>query len=350
MRRRAAKSSIQFSLFPFLAVLLCTMGSLIVLLLVLVQQARVEANEQTAPERAENAAAEVQLARYEEQRIADEAHQQKLAEMESQLSELRTTLQEKLQTSRLQLSHLEDHTRRLREQLVQMQADFQVLEQSSELDASQRQQQRIALRELEEQITAARRELEQAKQTAAAKPRSYSIVPYDGPQGTRRRPIYLECRADHVIIQPEGHALALNELQTTSPGNPLAAALRATREHLVTTGGLGGGEPYPLLLVRPDGAKTYSAARGAMSSWGSEYGYELIDAELPLEFPPADEAMGDVVRQAIDLARRRQTALAAAGPRRGSSRFQGGGGRPLVGSGTGRAPGGSRSAVRPRPS
>ena len=309
MRRRAVKNATQFSLFPFLAVLLCTMGSLIVLLLVLVQQARVEAKEQTAPVANVVQVADAQALR-EEQRAEDEAHLAKLNEMATKLESLRTTLQGELQTSRMQLSHLEDHTRRLREQLEQMKADYQVLSQAHEQDDGQRQQQRIELQQLQEQIAAAAVELEQAKREAASKPRSYSIVPYDGPQGTRRRPIYLECRGDQLIIQPEGHVLLLDDMQSGGPGNPLAAALRATREHLMTTGSLRGGEPYPLLLVRPDGAKTYSAARGAMSSWGSEFGYELIDAEMPLEFPPADEALGDVVRRAIDLARQRQTALA----------------------------------------
>ena len=340
MRRRAANSSIQFSLFPFLAVLLCTMGSLIVLLLVLVQQARVEANEQldtpSTPVMEGLSAEEL-----EQQRREDEEHLHQLAEMEGKLGELRTALQEELQTSQMQLSHLEEHSLRLRDQLAQLKADFQVLEQSSGQDANERQQGRIELLKLKEQIDKARIELERAKQLAAAKPRSFSIVPYDGPRGTKRRPIYLECREDYLIVQPEGHVIPVVDMQTNSPGNPLAAALRATREHLVTTGALRGGEPYPLLLVRPDGARTYSAARNAMSSWGSEYGYELIDAEMPLEYPPADEVLADVVRRSIELARRRQEVIARTSARTATGSGNGGGFRGVSSGGSSRSPGGT---------
>ena len=41
--RRTTRDNIGMNLFPFLAVLICTMGSLIVLLVVMVQQARVRA-------------------------------------------------------------------------------------------------------------------------------------------------------------------------------------------------------------------------------------------------------------------------------------------------------------------
>ena len=44
MRRSLAPHNPGVSLFPFLAVLICTMGALIVLLVLLVQQARVDAS------------------------------------------------------------------------------------------------------------------------------------------------------------------------------------------------------------------------------------------------------------------------------------------------------------------
>ena len=48
--RRTGKQTVGISLFPFLAVLICTMGTLIVLLVVMVQQARVQANILTIPQ------------------------------------------------------------------------------------------------------------------------------------------------------------------------------------------------------------------------------------------------------------------------------------------------------------
>ena len=44
MSRKTARQQVGVALFPFLAVLICTMGALIVLLVLLVQQARVDAS------------------------------------------------------------------------------------------------------------------------------------------------------------------------------------------------------------------------------------------------------------------------------------------------------------------
>ena len=75
------------------------------------------------------------------------------------------------------------------------------------------------------------------------------------------------------------------------------------------------GEPYPLLLVRPDGVEAYYVAREAMTSWGSEFGYELIDQDWKLEFREPAPAMVEAMRLAVDEARMRQQALARSAPR-----------------------------------
>ena len=59
------------------------------------------------------------------------------------------------------------------------------------------------LAELNAKIAAAKEKLEQAK-SAGQKPQAFAVVPYDGKNGTRRRPIYIECRGDAVVLQPEG--------------------------------------------------------------------------------------------------------------------------------------------------
>jgi len=104
------------------------------------------------------------------------------------------------------------------------------------------------------------------------------------------------------------------------PGNPLDAALRTIREHWARAGGdHGSGEPYPLLVVRPDGAVAYSMARAAMSSWDDEFGYELIDSDMILDFPASDPNLKRLLETTIATARQRQALLAAAMP----SRFDG---------------------------
>ncbi len=97
-------------------------------------------------------------------------------------------------------------------------------------------------------------------------------MPYEGPNQTRRQPIYLECRRDAVVVQPEGIRLTDPDFEEPlGPGNPLAMALRAAREYMLARHEFDpqAGEPYPLLLVRPEGINAYSAARAAMKSWGN---------------------------------------------------------------------------------
>ncbi|MBB76057.1 MAG: hypothetical protein CMJ75_16240, partial [Planctomycetaceae bacterium] len=69
MRRRAnRKPETRVALFPFLAVLVCTMGALIVLLVLVVQQARVQAVEIVRPDPAADLTAQAASQRRQEQR------------------------------------------------------------------------------------------------------------------------------------------------------------------------------------------------------------------------------------------------------------------------------------------
>ena len=128
------------------------------------------------------------------------------------------------------------------------------------------------------------------QEEVARRPRRFAIIPYDGPHGTQRRPIYIECRENGIVLQPEGIVLTPEDFAgPLGPGNPLDAALRTTREYLARIGQTTvHGEPYPLLLVRPDGAVAYSVARMAMKAWDEEFGYELIEQDILLDFPPPD--------------------------------------------------------------
>lgn len=314
------RSEYKFSLFAFIDVMLCTIGSLIMLLMIFAD--RQQAAAMVELEAQEVAAAQPPAPSVDD--IADQiAEQAKLSDAAQQLSDLRSQLEKQFQTTQFDLSHLEDHIRRLREQLAKLEADYNVIKQSSNAESETREEKLARLSDLARKIAAAKADLDAAQKNATAKPRSFAIIPYDGPNGTRRRPIYIECCKDQVILQPEGTILLASDFRPPlDAGNPLAAALRATREYWLKTGSLQGSEPYPLLLVRPDGAEMYTMARSAMQSWSAEYGYELVEADLQLRYPPADEALGDVVRRTVDLSRQRTVNLAMRGGGYGS----GGGG------------------------
>jgi len=313
MRRPASRKKVLgIALFPFLAVLICTMGALIVLLILVVHQARVQADT-------------VLDQRHKQQAGQDPAQQEKL-EQEAEdlqwqrevLRQQRGELTEKLAEGRLELSHLEEHIRRLEENWRRLQAEAAELNNVRQGQQQQESSIRDELAQLQAAITAQRQQLEQLREQYSQKRRSFAILPYQGPNGTHRRPIYIECSETGIVIQPEGIVFGPQDFNgPLGPGNPLDAALRAIREHWTRLeGDAAKGEPYPLLIVRPDGAVAYSMARAAMAEWDDEFGYELIDQETELAFPPSDSSLKRLLQGTIQAARERQALLAAAMPSR----------------------------------
>ncbi len=307
-RSRSQKSTVGVSLFPFLAVLICTMGALIVLLVLVVQLARVHAAEEPA----------APLPAVDPLKVEKDD----FAWRRTVLGDERELVLEQATLKRLELGHLEEHIRELEKQgqlLRQTAADLQQRMQQEDNGSSAVQEQ---LESLQEQIRRERDALQDAKSKAAQQPPLYSIVPYDGPNGTHRRPIYLECRADGVVIQPEGIVLTAQDFQgPLGPGNPLDAALRAVREYYARLGAQGQyGEPYPLIVVRPGGVESYALARTAMRHWDDEFGYELVDADMQLKYPAADPTLAQLLQKVARDARSRQQALAAAMPSQFGSR------------------------------
>lgn len=308
MRRLPARRNAGgVTLFPFLAVLLCTMGTLILVLVVITRQARLQALQAAAPAADPN---------HDDARTRLEDLEWRIA----RLHESRDKTAAQLADQRRELSHLEDHARRLRDNLAELEAAHDQLNKTAASGGHERQRLLGQLAGLEHQIAEAQQELEQAAGRVQPQAPSFAVVPYQGKNATRRRPIYIECTSDAIVFQPEGIELVEEDFAgSLGPSNPLAAGLRAAREYLAESGRLGPSEaeePYPLLLVRPGGIKAYYAARAAMTSWGSEFGYEMVDEEWSLAFPPPDPELARALRKAVEDARRRQALLALSAPRR----------------------------------
>jgi hypothetical protein len=310
-RAKATDVSSPISLFPFIGVLLCTMGALLVVLIAVSPSAREIAMRQVAASLPPRDATE------------DAETQRKLAEAEeytTKLDQLRVAAEEKLQQGQSRLSLIESHMRGLQDQLQSVQvasAELDALEQEHYDDLRQAEEE---IKRRNQLIAEMRGAIETAKRQASTKKRSYALVPYDGPNGTLRRPIYIECRGNALILQPEGVQISVDDLRPPyGAGNPLASALRAARSHVI---GLHPGEgkhrdvePYPLLLVRPSGATMFAAAQKAVQNSDFDFGYELVEEDWSLKYPAPDPQLAIVEQQAIDQARIRQQVLEAAAPR-----------------------------------
>jgi hypothetical protein len=323
MRRPVRSASPGISLFPFLAVLLCTMGALIVVLVVLNRQSRLKA--------AALSAAETDARRSVAAATRSDAEDDR-GTLVWQIGHLRVSrekTQADLDRERLRLSGVEEHRRQLETRLRDLQrAATQFDDVRSTASDSRSIEEELA--KLNAEIQSAQDQLADASQRAAGRAPAYSVVPYDGAQRTLRRPIYIECLGDRVVIQPEGIVLTAADFDgPMGPGNPLASAVRAARDHLAASSSdprSPDAEPYPLFLVRPDGIQAYYAARAAMQSWGSDFGYQTIDQDWKLDYPPVDSRLAQLERKAVDEARERLQWLAqlspdrygAGGDRRGS--------------------------------
>jgi TolA-binding protein len=313
MRRRRTGTGDAITLFPFLAVLICTMGSLIVLLVVMVQQAKATAADRSRhraqPQPQTNPPAES----VEQVRL-------RVQELQWRIDVLRTSREQTaqdLQQREAELRYIEDEIRQLRGRLERAAEEATQVDQLAQQESVGEQASRDELARLREQLDYAREGLAHARDELKNSEPSYALVPYAGPHGTNRRPIFIECTADRVILQPEGVELFSDDFrEPLTDDNALAAALRAQREYFADATQNRDDLPYPLIIVRPDGAHAYAAARAAMTSWDAEFGYELVDEQMRLAFPDVDEALVSVVREAVEEARARRRMLQSIAPAR----------------------------------
>jgi hypothetical protein len=292
---RRQRRTLSPNLFPFLAVLVCTLGTLILLLALVAQDA-----EESAEKLVESETQAASLVAEEERWEAEK------------LIEFRRQQTEDLERQRSELAHVEDHARRLREELETLRHEIEATEREDDASANEKTKARLAsLRIQSEREKEMIRELEIDRD---GRPPRVVIVPYKGSNGTDRRPIYLECTASAIIIQPEGVRITASQLDgPMGPGNPLDAALRAVRSHWQQTEP-DSPPPYPLLLVRPTGVHAYAASRIAMSTWDDQFGYELIPEDLELAYPTKDPVLEVKLVEAIQDAVVRSRSRIAGAP------------------------------------
>ena len=335
-RPSTSDNSSAVGLFPFLAVLLCTMGALLVLLVVLAQ--RIGTEPIAVEESEENSSATLLAEGADPNEI--ELLSSELARINSyqeQLDKLKQQGRERLAQDKARLSHSEDHIRRLEHELAQLSLTAEQLKATEQEQLVDEQQAERELARLNQLIEDTEEQLEKLRESVG-KQRSYAVVPYKGKNGTFAKPIYIVCDEHGITLEPEGLRFQETDFVDPSwPGNPLAAALRASRKYLNQNAKKAGNpeplDPYPLIIVRPKGVKNYQLARRAIKSWDSSYGYEFIDADWKLTFPDLpDPQLASTQQHAVMIARERLSMLARAAP----SKFRGLGTLGGSGRGTGR--------------
>lgn len=308
------------SLFPFLAVLVSAMGALILLLLVVARQAqrsrdveRAEANVASPPMVVRPPLPPLpRIKPFEKVSLPIEAEPPPIVAPTMPtvptLIDRRDELQRQLRDA---LAEIDDKKRRFAEIANRGEPEEarELADLSREMaDAMSRLNQtltsaRQAAQTLDQQI-AQRKEIEQelARLASAVVDNRYRIIPYFGATGTDRRPIYLECRSDRIVLMPEGVEIDAGLLSDpSSPDNALAQMVRELSDLCRSERS----RPYPLLVVRPQGVAAYYVARMALATVEDEYGYELVDEDVALDYGEASVKWRETAEASVAKQKRR---------------------------------------------
>jgi hypothetical protein len=306
MRRR--RQHLQVSTFPFLAVLLCAMGALILVLLCMDRKSRLAAlsreqekvNDIIRARQSEydRLIEQGRLAHDGKQRANKEAWEKKrgallarVAAEEAALSEELARVQarlaaaaRKLNEDHSSLDDLRQHLEREKSLLAWQERALAAERKDAEgaakkLTAGDRARARLGaeLARLEKQLAEA---IEKRKKDAQA----YSVVPYHGKRGEERRPVYLECGPQGIVFHPDRKTLGrADDLRAE-----LLARMDAQKQQLRAAGV--SEKPYVMILIRPDEtgiARSYEA-QAAARDLGIDFGYEFVEADWVLHFPEGE--------------------------------------------------------------
>lgn len=293
MRQR--RHALQVSTFPFLAVLLCTMGSLILLLLVIDRRTRVVARAK-AVRAAALLAAEDAAVQARRQAELDRRQQALHAQLQGQDQEVMTQIRAADQKSTAAVESVRQEQKQIQELQEKFQAESARLTQGQEevrakqagmaQTAAQTQEARRDLARLTGELTQLERTLADLKEARKRDEHRYSLVPYRGRHGDNRRPLYVECAEESIRFHPDRAALA--GLEMTPANIRTAVEQRLARKRADAGAKEKDQTPYLLLLVRPNGIRTYYKTLSALEGLKIDFGYEFVEADWVLDFPETE--------------------------------------------------------------
>lgn len=318
MNRSRSVSETSVGLFAFLDVLMSTMGSLILVLMVVTPKIRQEAVAKAAS--AVQRSAEARRVR-EQGRAAKTTPAPYVPAPVIELPRETVDLNAKLEVQLAELSHEIKDRRQLADdkhealgaeqaRLQKNQAELAELEQRFEqiLRAKSRLAESVTKVSsegiaVESQLAGSAARLRTIHGEIAHAPTRYTFVAYDGVSGTTRHPILIECTRAHIEFLQEEVSLSSADVSGYSPSyNPLLAGAQALVDYWATHSAPGEPRPYVLLVVRPNGAVAYATARRLLERMKDPFGYELLPDDQKLEVPPPVSEAAEACRRAVEKA------------------------------------------------
>lgn len=337
MARRQHQNSI--TLFPFLAVLVCAMGSLILLLLVMTrkirhdQQAELDQSAQVSaaelpPDRSSElnqlqneirairASIESRAESNQKLRVVLEERQtvveQQQAELDGLLQKVDSAAAaskspEQLAASVAELKKKEEEL--LRKLSKSEQALLEKRERLAEAEDAGKEAE-LLLHEKMSALVSLRKQVDEAKKKAVAATGTETLLEFSNATGTSRVPIVVDITKDGFEILPNGIRITPADMESFPVrDNPLLSAILAIHKH--RSGDSISEEPYVLLLVRPDGCLLFYGAQRILVESKVHYGYELLEKDRVVETGEPDLLEPPVVQVAMKDAFRRRENLYA---------------------------------------
>jgi hypothetical protein len=225
------------------------------------------------------------------------------------LAKVKKEAAEKLAENQTKLAIAEKETQKVHAEIRRLEKLAEQLDSSTKTDPAELAKLKQLLDQKKQRRQQAELELAELQKEAANNSKSYAIIPYRGANGTFRRPIYIECLAGKIIIQPEGIELTEADFQTANrPDNPFDTVLRVIRQYYMETNQIvRGSEPYPLIIIRPSGVEMYDKVRQAVGSWVKDFGYELVNEDWNVQYPEPSDELQSRMNVQLEVARNRMT-------------------------------------------
>ncbi|MFN0199205.1 MAG: hypothetical protein ACKVT0_20845 [Planctomycetaceae bacterium] len=350
MSRSSRRSQNSVSLFPFLAVLVCVLGGLILLLVINTRRMRMQGIEEAlaAQQPVTSIPVETHLAEtsvptpivdvllpepaptLSSEPVTDEEPESpveavppspaflQVTSLEREIEALKQQHQLRIQAQRKLTTVLDKSRERMTNSAEEVTRLDQSLAETLEQKANQDRQTNIIESEqdrLAQELANTRRLIERARRDKESKSDRFAIVPYNGNTGTSRKPILIECSEQSIRFLPEDIRLTPKDLDGFTPGiNPLLTGTQTliaywtAWQRLHPQEGVDD-EPYVMLIVRPSGSVAYYIARKLLASLKQPYGYELIAEDIHLDLPEIDPQAKHECQAAIDELLKQRTRI-----------------------------------------
>ena len=300
MRKR---KKLEVSTFPFLAVLLCTMGALILLLLVMDKKAKKAALEK-AYEAAWTQSKNLQAKTDAEKQNQDNEKNAWIklkSEKHEELLKKESALEKEISLLKIELSQLDKNNDKSKSKIssddlikkeiaiTNEKSKVNMLAKKLELEKTNADKNLKETKDLTEKIASMELILKEMKFSIDKDKFAFSIVPYFGKNGLNRKPLYIECNESGILFFPDQTLIPSND-ESDNLKNEILNRTSLLREYLQQTLGPKDSTPYLMLLVRPGGITNYWKLQSIIKPMDIDFGYELVDKIWVLDIPTEQSA------------------------------------------------------------